>query len=756
MKLPSPRSSEKERIPPATRRVLRACLILCLFCALLARALNPVTGLATDMLLLCCLFLLPALLLKIRHHARSPWMRTPQALHVLLAVQVLVLAPIPYHGAADRLLILFTWFAVYLDLQIRGTQRFMLAGAIFVMLTPLCVLAAMASVPGLPWLWLFPIALLLAALALQQVSLENHRVRIERCVTRARAETWGGHVSDPATRSVRPLPALLLSLAVLLCMGITYPLFVAIPRPSFNPARASLKDSQKTGAAERVRSVSTFPGDIRPGGALGLQGTALSYETLMTVRALPRGHDGEAKNVGTLYLGALRLDTFTATGLRPKTQPRFRSLLDVDDGAEDGWIEFGEPTGSDTLLLEVRHNVLRIAGSGEAVLFIPDGTLALDLPALRQDPNMLAALPSGVDLAEVLFRARIEKRVLDPRGGATVHARHPDARFLQLPAQDEDLKYVKDTASSWTRNATNDTERSLAIVKHLRQDFEYTTKTQDVPGTRGIVNFLRRKRGHCTSFAASAVLMFRSLGIPSRVVTGYLVDDYDEAQAAYLVSRSNGHAWIEAHFEGLGWIPFEPTAPLRRSEALREAREGLNDGLSAWSRTLKSDIAAWARSSANEAYFAAVLDTLLDAPRAARASCAQHPKSVAAFLAALILLGVFWRRSLRKKNSAPVPRGTPADIDLYASWHSTLERLGAPRGRAQTLREWTGGLALAVSPETQAELPELVDLFYRAHHGPAPLEEEERERVRGWIKRLKQERKVRAQCNCRLTPTGPL
>ncbi|MCP5023782.1 MAG: transglutaminase domain-containing protein [bacterium] len=747
MKLPCPRSSEEDRIPPATRRVLRACLVLCLFCALLARALNPVTGLATDMLLLCCVFLLPVLLLKIRHHARSPWMRTPQALHVLFAVQVLVLAPIPYHGAADRLLILFTWFAVYLDLQVRGTQRFMLAGAIFVMLTPLCVLAAMASVPGLPWLLLFPIALLLAALALQQVSLENHRGRIERCVTRTRAETWGERGPDPATRSVRPLPAILLSLAVLLCMGLTYPLFVAIPRPSFNPARASLKGPQKMGANERVRSESqsrsTFPGDIRPGGALGWQGTARSYETLMTVRALPHGHHGGAKNVGALYLGALRLDMFTTTGLRPKTQPHFRSLLDVDDGAEDGWIEFGEPAGSDVLLLEIRHDVLRITGSGEAVLFIPDGTLALDLPALRRDPNMLVALPSGIDLTEVLFRARTEKRALDPHGGATVHARHPDARFLQLPAQDEDLKYIKDTAASWTRSATNDTERSLAIVEHLRQDFEYTTKTQDVPGTRGIVNFLRRKQGHCTSFAASAVLMFRSLGIPSRVVTGFLVDNYDEAQAAYVVSQSNGHAWIEAHFEGLGWIPFEPTAPLRRSEALREAREGLNDGLEAWSRTLKSDIAAWARSSADEVYFAAVLDTVLDAPRAARASFAQHPGAVAAFLAALILLGVFWRRSLRKKNPAPVPRGTPADIDLYASWHATLERLGAPRGRTQTLREWTRGLTLAVSPEAQAELPELVDLFYRAHHGPAPLEEEERERVRGWIKRLNQECKVR-------------
>ena len=40
---------------------------------------------------------------------------------------------------------------------------------------------------------------------------------------------------------------------------------------------------------------------------------------------------------------------------------------------------------------------------------------------------------------------------------------------------------------------------------------------------------------------------FRWLGLPARYVTGYLVG---EAEA--------GHAWLEAHVDGLGWVGFDP------------------------------------------------------------------------------------------------------------------------------------------------------------------------------------------------------
>src|SRR5213079_1652891 len=44
----------------------------------------------------------------------------------------------------------------------------------------------------------------------------------------------------------------------------------------------------------------------------------------------------------------------------------------------------------------------------------------------------------------------------------------------------------------------------------------------------------------------------RSLGIPSRYVTGYLVTPEGEASTA-------SHAWAEAFVPDLGWVGFDPT-----------------------------------------------------------------------------------------------------------------------------------------------------------------------------------------------------
>ena len=55
-------------------------------------------------------------------------------------------------------------------------------------------------------------------------------------------------------------------------------------------------------------------------------------------------------------------------------------------------------------------------------------------------------------------------------------------------------------------------------------------------------------------FAHAAVYLMRSLGIPSRVATGYAVDpSARQGGSALLLSGANGHAWPEIYVEGWGW-----------------------------------------------------------------------------------------------------------------------------------------------------------------------------------------------------------
>jgi hypothetical protein len=61
--------------------------------------------------------------------------------------------------------------------------------------------------------------------------------------------------------------------------------------------------------------------------------------------------------------------------------------------------------------------------------------------------------------------------------------------------------------------------------------------------------------------------MLRSLGIPTRLVSGYGPGTAQDlikpipGVAQQVVTTSDAHTWVEAYFPGYGWIPFEPTPP---------------------------------------------------------------------------------------------------------------------------------------------------------------------------------------------------
>lgn len=69
---------------------------------------------------------------------------------------------------------------------------------------------------------------------------------------------------------------------------------------------------------------------------------------------------------------------------------------------------------------------------------------------------------------------------------------------------------------------------------------------------------MHEKAGICDHFASSAVLMYRTLGVPARRVTGYKV--VAEAGIENEIVPDYGHAWVEVWMDGIGWIPVEVTA----------------------------------------------------------------------------------------------------------------------------------------------------------------------------------------------------
>ncbi|WP_368499628.1 transglutaminaseTgpA domain-containing protein [Herbiconiux sp. A18JL235] len=131
---------------------------------------------------------------------------------------------------------------------------------------------------------------------------------------------------------------------------------------------------------------------------------------------------------------------------------------------------------------------------------------------------------------------------------------------------------IADTAAAVTAGASTGYERAVALQEYFRSDqFSYSLQTPVEGGFDGdtadaIAVFLDVKSGYCVHYSAAMAVMARTLGIPSRIAVGYAPGQSPDSTAAggavYEVYTDQLHAWPELYFEGVGWLPFEPTPGL--------------------------------------------------------------------------------------------------------------------------------------------------------------------------------------------------
>ncbi len=131
-------------------------------------------------------------------------------------------------------------------------------------------------------------------------------------------------------------------------------------------------------------------------------------------------------------------------------------------------------------------------------------------------------------------------------------------RYLDVPGDISPM--MINLAQDLTVDSANRYDMMRALQDHFR-GYRYEVQL----GPRGddpIETFLAEREGFCQQFAGTFALMARSLGVPSRVATGFTWGDQgvdEEGRTVYTVTGRHTHAWPEIYFQGLGWVPFEPT-----------------------------------------------------------------------------------------------------------------------------------------------------------------------------------------------------
>jgi transglutaminase-like putative cysteine protease len=101
------------------------------------------------------------------------------------------------------------------------------------------------------------------------------------------------------------------------------------------------------------------------------------------------------------------------------------------------------------------------------------------------------------------------------------------------------------------------------LETYLKQHYTYRLDIPPFPDRADTLDyFLFEQPAHaayCEHFATALAVLGRLEGIPTRLVTGYLPGDYNPFSGFYEVRTSDAHAWVEAFFPSMGWVPFDPT-----------------------------------------------------------------------------------------------------------------------------------------------------------------------------------------------------
>lgn len=307
--------------------------------------------------------------------------------------------------------------------------------------------------------------------------------------------------------------------------------------------------------------------------------------------------------------------------------------------------------------------VIEIGDNSVAYVESPDGLLSTRGSVVQGEGEFLVRVPQS---------DRPDTQAVGPVSSAYYDRANIPQRVRQL-------------ADQITRGAATDLDKATAIQRYIAANVVYNTEAAAIPANADAAEhtLFESKEGYCDVFATSFVTLARSVGLPSRYVTGYLINDpRQDEEGFFTVREENQHAWSEVYFEGYGWIPFDATEGAVVSDRSGRRPEDA---------TLLASIRDWFQDNAG---------------------------LVAGVLGGIALIGglVFL---LPRAGLAPAPSTRLEVQRLQNRFQLEMERRhGHPKRFSQTIREYVAAASPSLGPTTD-EAKALAGEFESALFGRA-------------------------------------
>ncbi|MBS1721519.1 MAG: transglutaminase domain-containing protein [Armatimonadetes bacterium] len=348
-------------------------------------------------------------------------------------------------------------------------------------------------------------------------------------------------------------------------------------------------------------------------------------------------------------------------------------------------------------------NVLELAGPlSSTPLFAPGPVVKVYYPGLAD--IMFTVTGTAYKRSGLLRGSTIKIAYLQPSKNTSYGpAQLPSAaRAIEHTYLDSSRlsSRVREFAAHAVEGATTDIERADRLKKAIENAAGYTLKPPALMLNGDAVGqfLFDTKQGYCDLFASSMAACARAVGLPSRYVTGFIIQQpKPDEDGFYTVRNRDAHAWAEIYFENKGWVVFDPT----------DGAVSLDDtGATAQEKPLYSN--PWLIAGAG----------------------------------AIVLFGLAFGQRLLRRVLALRAENTGTAWTLGPSLAREFDRIvrsktAVTRRFSQTTAEYAKETAHLLGPDGEGLALKLVPVLEAACFGPTHLSDEEAADVRNVLKTLK-------------------
>ncbi len=139
-------------------------------------------------------------------------------------------------------------------------------------------------------------------------------------------------------------------------------------------------------------------------------------------------------------------------------------------------------------------------------------------------------------------------------------------KYTLLPGDSSEREALKERLVSFAKKKGIDPE-SPTLVEDITVFFHknYYYDEPSIPKNENYALYMLEQSDHgiCNNFASASYYLYRALGIPTRIVCGYLVMnpiDNGDGTYFYSVKLKQCHAWNEVYVDGSGWKRVDNTS----------------------------------------------------------------------------------------------------------------------------------------------------------------------------------------------------